>query len=230
LLLFLHHVPYTYQLHSGKTVIQHLYDAHYEGAEAVDAYVRQWKSLRGRIDDRRYDEVLAQLQYQSGQAQVWRDAVNNWFLRASGIPDVKGRVGHHTGRFEAEAMRLEGYTVHDVTPWEAASGGKAVSCATVKCSAILRYEGPPGWYTLNVRYFDQNDGVSRFRLLVGDQLVDEWSAGDRLPTRRIDGSSSARRVVPGIALRPGDDVRIEGMPDGGETAALDYIEILSKNN
>ena len=230
LLLFFHHVPYTYRLHSGKTVIQHLYDAHYEGVDAVEDYVRQWKSLKGRIDDRRYDEVLAQLQYQSGQAEVWRDAVNNWFLRASGIPDAQGRVGHHPGRFEAESMKLDGYTVRDVTPWEAASGGKAVSCAVAKCSAILRYEGPSGWYTLSVRYFDQIDGISRFRLLVGDQLVDEWSAGDRVPTRRIDASSSARRVVPGIALRPGDEVRIEGVPDGGETAALDYIEILLERN
>ena len=35
LLLFLHHVPYTYKLHSGKTVVQHLYDSHYESAESV---------------------------------------------------------------------------------------------------------------------------------------------------------------------------------------------------
>ncbi|MEP6962373.1 MAG: alpha-glucuronidase family glycosyl hydrolase, partial [Acidobacteriota bacterium] len=40
LLLFLHHVPYKYKLHSGKTVIQHLYDAHYEGADAVEGYAR----------------------------------------------------------------------------------------------------------------------------------------------------------------------------------------------
>ena len=33
LLLFFHHVPYTYRLHSGKTVIQSLYDSHYEGAD-----------------------------------------------------------------------------------------------------------------------------------------------------------------------------------------------------
>ena len=226
LLLFLHHVPYTYRLHSGKTVIQHLYDAHYEGAAAVDNYIRQWETLHGRIDDRRYDEVLAQLNYQAGQAQVWRDAVNNWFFRASGIPDAKGRVGHHPGRFEAESMKLEGYTVRDVTPWEAASGGKAVSCPVARCAATLRYQGPAGWYTINVRYFDQIDGISRFRLLVGGQLVDEWTAADRLPTRRIDSSSSARRVVRGIALRPGDEIRIEGMRDGNETAAVDYIEIL----
>ncbi|MGO9228009.1 MAG: alpha-glucuronidase family glycosyl hydrolase [Bryobacteraceae bacterium] len=35
LLLFLHHVPYTYVLRDGKTVIQSLYDSHYDGAEAV---------------------------------------------------------------------------------------------------------------------------------------------------------------------------------------------------
>jgi alpha-glucuronidase len=94
----------------------------------------------------------------------------------------------------------------------------------------LRYQGPAGWYTLNVRYFDQIDGVSRFRLLVGDQLVDDWTADDRLPTRHVDASSSARRVVPGIALRPGDEIRIEGIPDGGEAAALDYLEILPEGN
>ncbi len=226
LLLFLHHVPYTYKLHSGKTVIQHLYDAHYEGADAVEGYIRQWKALKGRIDDHRYEEVLAQLTYQAGQAQVWRDAVNNWFLRASGIPDAQGRVGHHPGRFEAESMKLDGYTVRDVTPWEGASGGKAVSCPVAKCSATLPYEGPAGWYNLNVRYFDQIDGVSHFRLLVGQQVVDEWAAADRVPTRRIDSSSSARRIVSGIALRPGDEIRLEGIPGGGETAALDYIEIL----
>ena len=107
LLLFMHHVPYTYGLHSGKTVIQYLYDSHYEGAEAVEGYVREWKSLKGRVDDQRYQEVLAQLEYQAGQAEVWRDAVSNWFLRASGIPDAKGRVGHYPGRMEAESARLE---------------------------------------------------------------------------------------------------------------------------
>ena len=116
----------------GKTVIQYLYDSHYEGAEAVEGYVRDWKSLKGRVDERRYREVLAQLEYQAGQAEVWRDAVSNWFLRASGIPDAKGRVGNYPGRIEAESAKLEGYKTIDVTPWEAASGGKAVECAAAQ--------------------------------------------------------------------------------------------------
>ena len=92
LLLFMHHVPYTYVLHSGKTVIQHIYDSHYDGAAEAAELVKQWESLRGKIDDQRYDKVLRKLQYQAGEAIVWRDTVVNWFYRKSGIPDAKGRI------------------------------------------------------------------------------------------------------------------------------------------
>jgi len=230
LLLFLHHVPYTYKLHSGETVIQTIYDSHYVGAATSEGFVHEWKSLEGRIDQQRYREVLMQLEYQAGQAQVWRDAVSNWFLRASGIADQHGRVGHYPGRFEAESMNLEGYAVTPVTPWEAASGGKAVSCAAAKCAASFRYNGAPGRYTLRVEYFDQNNGVSHFQLRVANQLVDEWAAGDRVPTNKIDASSSTRRTIPAIALRSGDLVRLEGAPDGEETAAFDYIEVIASEN
>lgn len=230
LLLFLHHVPYTHKLHSGKTVIQYIYDAHYEGADAVAGWVPGWKALHGRMDDRRYNEILAQLEYQAAHTEVWRDAVNNWFHRASGIADAKNRVGHHPGRSEAEAMKLEGYTIRDITPWEAASSGKAVACAAAKCTAGLRYEGAPGWHTLHIQYFDLSGAVSRFRLWVGNQLVDEWSAADHLPARKLDASSSTRRVVAGVALRTGDEIRIEGIPEGRELAAIDYIAILPEGN
>jgi alpha-glucuronidase len=225
LVLFFHHVPYTHKLRSGKTVVQHIYDSHYEGADAVEGYVREWKSLKGLVDERRYLEVLAQLEYQASQAQVWRDAVSTWFFKTSGIADAKGRVGRYPGRFEAEAMKLEGYTPRDVIPWEGGSG-KAVGCTAAPCSATLRYEGAAGWHTLYVRYFDQNNGVSRFRVWIGGQLIDEWAAADRLPTRRIDSSSSSRRTIVGVALRPGDEIRIEGVPDGAEGAPLDYVEIV----
>ena len=228
LLLFFHHVPYTYVLHSGETVIQHIYDSHYAGAEQVREYVRQWESLRGRVDEDRYAAVLARLKYQEGHAIVWRDAVCNWFLRTSGIPDARGRVGHYPNRVEAESMQLEGYAPIDVTPPEAASGGKAVECAppAQQCSATFRFTQPAGRYELDVQYFDQNDGVSKFRVLVGDRLVDQWLADDNLPSARVGADTSTRRQIEGVALRPGDLIRIEGIPDGNEHAALDYVEIL----
>src|SRR5580704_5770551 len=85
LFLFFHHVPYSYKLHSGKSVIQTIYDLHYEGAERAAQFVDEWKTLHGHVDDTRYNDVLAQLIYQSGHAIVWRDAINDWFHRTSGI-------------------------------------------------------------------------------------------------------------------------------------------------
>jgi len=227
LLLFMHHVPYTYILHSGKTVIQTIYDWHYEGATEAGKYAARWATLKGRIDDQRFAEVLAPLEYQAGQAQVWRDAVCNWFLRQSGIPDAKGRAGHFPDRIEAESMKLDGYQVIDVVPWEAASGGKAVECTnpTRSCIASFVYNGPAGWRDLSVEYFDQNNGASHFSVYVAGQLVDEWVADDNLPTKKPDGSSSTRRRIPGLALRPGDEIRIEGTADGNENAPLDYVEL-----
>jgi alpha-glucuronidase len=228
LLLFFHHVPYTYKLHSGATVIQYIYDAHYAGAQEVSEYVRQWKSLRGLVDEGRYRFVLAKLEYQEGYAIVWRDAVCNWFLRTSGIADAKGRVGHYPDRIEAESMQLSGYTITDISPPEDASGGQAIACETPgeTCVASTRFKGSAGWYRINVQYFDQNNGQSRFRLLLNRQLVDEWTADDDLPSAGLNGDTSTRRQISGLPLRPGDEIRVEGARDGGELAALDYIEIL----
>jgi alpha-glucuronidase len=227
LLLFFHRVPYKYVLHSGKTVIQHIYDSHYEGAERAQEFVEQWKSLKGRVDNERYAAVLSRLEYQAGHAVVWRDAICNWFLRVSAIADAKGRVGHHPDRLEAESLQLHGYVPLDVTPAETASGGKAIECPppAQSCEAVFHFLQSPGWYDLDVQYFDQNDGASKFRIFVGKQLVDEWVADDRLPNAKVGGDTSVRRRISSLALRPGDEIRIEGVPDGGEHAVIDYIAL-----
>jgi alpha-glucuronidase len=225
LLLFMHHVPYTYVLHSGKTVIQHVYDSHYYGAAQAAEYPELWRRLRGRIDDERYEAVLKRLEYQAGHAIVWRDAVCNWFFRESNITDAMGRVGHHPNRIEAEDMQLTGYTVQDITPWEDASGGKAIACDGSSCTAEVTFKRAPGWYDVGIEYFDQNNGGSHFSVIDGDQLLDEWNADLKLPSAKLDSDTSARHTIRGVALRPGDRIRIIGVPEGGERAAIDYIEI-----
>jgi alpha-glucuronidase len=125
-------------------------------------------------------------------------------------------------------MSLVGYAIKPVSPWEDASQGKAIECeSATKCTASFHYDGPPGWHTIRVQYFDQSNGASHFRLFVANQLVDQWAADALVPERRtkVDASSSTRRTIIGIALRKGDEIRIEGMPDGAEHAAIDYVEI-----
>jgi len=98
LLLFFHHVPYSYVLHSGKTVIQHIYDSHYDGAEAAANFVAQWKTLEGHFDDERYRDILPRFEYQAREALVWRDTICNWIYDLSDIPDAKGRVSGSSHR------------------------------------------------------------------------------------------------------------------------------------
>jgi alpha-glucuronidase len=90
LILFFHHVPYTYVLRSGKTVIQTIYDSHYEGAMEAQTFPARWKELRRLVDNERYAAVLARLEGQAEQAVVWRDVVDAWFFRMSGIGDANG--------------------------------------------------------------------------------------------------------------------------------------------
>src|SRR6185437_559286 len=190
LLLFFHHVPYTYKLHDGKTVIQYLYDSHYDGAAQAAQFVGEWQRLKGRVDQALYADVLPRLIYQAGHAVVWRDAVTQYFLKLSGIPDDRGRAGHYPNRLEAEYARLTGYEIVDVDPWEDASGGKAVSCDQATCSAEWTYKGAAGRFNLAVQYFDLRDGVAKFSLTInGRQPAPDasWAADATLPTPRPHG-------------------------------------------
>jgi alpha-glucuronidase len=241
LLLFFHHVPYTYKLHSGKTVIQHIYDSHYAGADQAADLFKEWQTLEGHIDQPLYEAMRDRLQYQAGHAIVWRDAIVQYFFKLSGIPDEQGRAGHYPGRLEAEDARLTGYKVIDVAPWEDASGGKAVSCdqpqapkAGTKqkpfCRAEWTWTGERGVYDVAVQYFDLQPGNATFGLETNGSLQVGpisllWSADATLPSARPNGDNSTRHTVRGVWLKPGDVLSVRGIPDGNDRAALDYIEV-----
>ena len=92
LLLFFHHVPYTWKLKSGKPLIQHWYDSHFRGVEQVEEMIKAWESLEGKIDGGVYATVRGRFDRQLHNAKEWRDQVNSYFYRKSGIADEKGRT------------------------------------------------------------------------------------------------------------------------------------------
>jgi alpha-glucuronidase len=230
LLLFFHHVPYTHKLRNGRTVIQYIYDSHYLGAEEAAELGAEWATLKGRIDPALFDDVRKRLEYQAGHAIVWRDAIVQYFFKLSGIADERGRAGRFPERLEAEDARLTGYKAIDVTPWEDASGGKAVSCdgsdgSSSSCSAEWTYSGAAGRFDLAVQYFDLQGGAAKFKLEVNGRDVLAWTADAALPSKRPHGDNSTRFTARGVALKPGDVIRVEGVPDGSDPAALDYVEV-----
>lgn len=92
LLLFFHHVSYDYRLKSGETLIQYIYNSHFEGAEQAEELKRKWESLKGMVEDDVFTHVLSRLEVQVVNSREWRDVINTYFFRKTGIPDQLGRV------------------------------------------------------------------------------------------------------------------------------------------
>ena len=89
LLLFFHRIPYTFIMHDGRSLIQRIYDDHFEGAEQAKALADQLKCLPFPSKDREIICERADLQVKN--AENWRDTINTFFHRLSGIPDIKNR-------------------------------------------------------------------------------------------------------------------------------------------
>ncbi|KPI35259.1 Alpha-glucuronidase A [Cyphellophora attinorum] len=247
LMLWFHHVGYTQKLHSGKTVLQHIYDAHYEGAAMAQTFPVQWEGLKGLVDEERYEHVLYRLRYQAGHSLVWRDSICNFYFNKSGIADELGRVGNYRYRIEAEEMELvEGYKVYQVKPFEAGSGGgwaiatianNTRGVAEASLDDFFEKSGlSDGTYDVAVNYYDQALGNSTWELWLMDgngeeALVGEWK-GDleynlgRAPSPYIDGQTAARVTFNGVQVGRDMKLRIVGVPDGLESAAVDYVSIL----
>jgi alpha-glucuronidase len=139
-------------------------------------------------------------------------------------------VGHYPNRIEAETMQRDGYTTVDVTPWETASGGKAVVCdRAAACTLTAKLNKPAGTYKIAVQYFDIHPGNAKYEVLLNGRSISHWTADNTLPPavvdKKLDGHTSTRFTIPGVHLMPGDTLELRGTPDGAEPAPVDYIEI-----
>ncbi|CAK7218258.1 hypothetical protein SBRCBS47491_003448 [Sporothrix bragantina] len=239
LLLWFHHVPYTQRLPGpgeNTTVIQHIYDAHYAGAETAALFVTRWAALNasGLIDPERYASIARQLAFQAGHAIVWRDAICGFFAGLSGIADRHDRVRHHPWRIEAEAMTLHGYTKQAVSPAITASGGQAIVAAgrgQASASATIPTSIPPGVYTLAVNYFDLAGGRSSYAVQINGKTIGNWTGNaedvfGKATSTHLDGHSATRVSFLNVVVAAGDTVTVLGTPDGAEQAALDYVSFL----
>lgn len=92
LILFFHHLSYTTILASGHTVIQTIYNNHFDGYDLVNKYVQNWNSIENDIDHTTFENVSNRLTQQLENALEWKDQVNTYFYRMSGIPDDQGRL------------------------------------------------------------------------------------------------------------------------------------------
>lgn len=235
LMLWFHHVNWTQELHSGKTVIQHFYDAHYRGANTAQTFAKSLSTLSGKIDGERFDDMMYRQVYQAGHSIVWRDAIVDFYWNMTGIADDHGRVGNHPWRISASSMELDEYKPYVVNPFEAATPRDYTAIVTstnhTTGTAKTTLNFPSGTYDLAVNYYDMYGGKSTYHMYLNDAMVGMWygNAEDFLgytPSIYLDGHSAHRKTFRNVEVKKGDVLKIIGTPDGVEPAPIDYVALL----
>ena len=85
-LLWFHHVPWDYRVHSGRTLWDELALHYQRGVDWVRAARKSWDALRSVIDADRHAEVAKKLAVQERDAIWWRDACLLYFQTFSKRP------------------------------------------------------------------------------------------------------------------------------------------------
>jgi alpha-glucuronidase len=91
LLLFFHRLRYDYPMKNGETLLQNIYNTHFEGYDAAEAMLEQWKGLQKALPAAVYESVLSRFERQLVNAREWRDQINTYFWRKTGVGDRQGR-------------------------------------------------------------------------------------------------------------------------------------------
>lgn len=85
-LLWFHHLPWDYQMPSGKILWDELVAYYYKGVEEVRGMRKLWDSMEGKIDAERFNHVKQLLKVQEDEAIWWRDGCVLYFQTFSKRP------------------------------------------------------------------------------------------------------------------------------------------------
>lgn len=86
LLLWFHRLPWDYRLASGVTLWDALVRHYTKGADGARLMELRWTTLRGKVDDERYEAVLVKLRQQAADAAAWRNKTLRYFQQFSQRP------------------------------------------------------------------------------------------------------------------------------------------------
>jgi len=100
-LLWFHHLPWDYQMKSGKTLWNELVSRYDRGIEEVESMQAIWESLRPYVDQQRFERTADLLEVQLEEANWWRNASITYFQNVNGLELPEG--------IEAPPYSLEHY-------------------------------------------------------------------------------------------------------------------------
>jgi alpha-glucuronidase len=90
-ILFFHRLSYDYLMKNGETLLQNIYNTHFEGYDEVEQMIATWEKLKEKLPQEVYTSVFSKMELQRINAREWRDQINTYFWRKTAIGDKKGR-------------------------------------------------------------------------------------------------------------------------------------------
>ncbi|RYY42796.1 MAG: alpha-glucuronidase [Sphingomonadales bacterium] len=97
LLLWFHRLPWSYRMHSGRSLWEELVTSYDRGEAAAAAQGKAWGDLADFVDAERHADVAAALTAQQREARWWRDASLTYWQSVNGLPlPVMSRAPEHS--------------------------------------------------------------------------------------------------------------------------------------
>ena len=123
-------------------------------------------------------------------------------------------------RIEGESMNLNNYEIESN---EDASEGNIIKISSdEKGEASFIFDRYSSNYDLNICYVAEEDGAPTYKLYVNHVQVDSWVATQTASTWEYKIHKAGK-----IFIAYGDEVKIEGTPNEGAAARIDYLDIIN---
>ena len=79
MLLWFHHLPWTYRMNSGRTLWEEMQYRYNRGVSEVEDFCKVWQECKSLVDEQRWNEVDKRMQHQLESAREWRDVCLKYF-------------------------------------------------------------------------------------------------------------------------------------------------------
>jgi hypothetical protein len=86
--------------------------------------------------------------------------------------------------------------------------------------ATTTFQGPEGWYRVTISYLDENDGVSKGKLLVNGKILHIWNFDGTF------GDCWRDEVIENVELKPGDKVTFWGRDNPSEYCRIRSLTVV----
>jgi len=86
LLLWFHHVPWTYRMKSGNSLWDELCIKYNSGVNSVRGFQKTWDQVQPYVDKDRFLDIQRLLRRHTRDAQIWKDGCILYFQQFSNMP------------------------------------------------------------------------------------------------------------------------------------------------